>query len=124
MDLSKTDVKNILIVSKEYFDKHYENGATLQDIINHEELAFKKYINCYAKNIEQGKIRYNGECKKLRDKWFLLESIEKLLKLNNLDKVENLDFCMESLSEQTDKFYEYIQQEKYNSYIEETDLKK
>lgn len=124
MEMSKSDIQKILVVARDYFSKYYENGATLKEIVNDEENAFKKYIKYYAKNIDQGKTRYNGECKKLRDKWFILETIEKLYKINNIEKVNNLDFCIESLSEQSDKFYEYIQQEKYNSYIEETDLEK
>ena len=124
MDLSKNDIQKILVFTNEYFAKNYPNGATLQEIVNSEELAFKKYIKYYTKNIEQGKTRYNGECKKLRDKWFVLETIEKVYKMNNLDKSENLNFCVEQLAEQTDKFFEYLKQENYNSFIDETDLEK
>lgn len=124
MDLSKEDIQKILVIANKYFAKNFNNGATLQEITHYEEVAFKKYIKCYAKNLEHGKTRYNGECKKLRDNWFMLETIKKLYKINNLEKAENLDFCTESLALQTDKLYEYIKKQKYNSYTEEADLEK
>ena len=119
---SREDIKKFFSMANEYFKKRYPKGIDLVSLCKDEIDALKLYLKFYEKNIQQGKIRYNSAIKKARTEWFILETIEKILKMNNFDKADNLEFCLDSPDSQIDLFLNYIQKEQYNSYILNDDL--
>lgn len=119
---SREDIKKFFSMANEYFKKRYPNGIDIVSLSKDEIDALKLYLKFYEKNIQQGKIRYNSAIKKARTEWFILETIEKILKMNNFDKADNLEFCLDSPDSQIDLFLNYIQKEQYNSYILNDDL--
>lgn len=124
MEFSKSEIENILNFTNEYFKKEYPNGVTLQEILLNEDKAFKRYVKFMANSIEKGKIQDNSKCNKLRYRWFVLETIKKVMKMNNLEQIDNFDFCINSLNKQSNKLLEYIKQEKYQAYLTEYSLDK
>lgn len=124
MEFSKSEIENILNFTNEYFKKEYPNGISLQEILQDEDKAFKRYIKFMSNSIEKGKIRDNSKCSKLRYNWFVLETIKKVMKMNNLEQIDNFDFCINSLDSQSNKLLDYIKQEKYQSYLTEYSLDK
>lgn len=119
---SREDIKKYFSIANEYFKKRYPNGIDLVSLCKDENDALRLYLKFYNKNMQQGKIRYNSAIKKARIEWFILETIEKIMKINNLDKAENLEFCLNSTDSQISLFLDYITKEQYNSYILNDDL--
>ena len=120
--INQKKVKQYFQIAIIYFEKLYLNGASLHQIKVDEENALKDYLNLFKKNIQNGKNKYNSQCNKARNKWFILETIEKILKINNLDFAKNLDFCITDEQEQVQKFIDNVYQEEYESYFTDDDL--
>lgn len=118
------EIKMFFDLAVTYFEVRYPNGASIDEIRQAEEHALKKYLNLYSKNLDNGKIRHNSDCKKARNKWFVLETIEKIMDMNNLNFAENLDFCTTEQASQIELFMQTVSREEYESYLEDTDLSK
>lgn len=119
---TKNQVKRYFEIAQMYFEKVYPDGATLNQIRQDEELALRNYLKFFTKNIEKSRDRYNSMCNKARNKWFALETIEKVIELSAKDFVDNIKFCNEN--EFIDKFINSITTESYESYLQDDDLAK
>lgn len=118
-EFSKQDILKIYKMSDLYLKQKYPNGTTIEEIITQENLAFKQYVKFLSKNISLGKTRYNRKCEQLRVNWFVLESILKIMKMNNLNNVKDLNFCFENFDQQSNLFSEYLKTEIYKSYLDD-----
>lgn len=118
-NFSKQDILKIFKMSDLYLKQKYPNGTTVEEISMQENLAFKQYVKFLSKNISLGKTRYNRKCEQLRVNWFVLESILKIMKMNKLNNVENLNFCFENFDQQSNLFSEYLKTEIYKSYLDD-----
>lgn len=118
-NFSKQDILKIFKMSDLYLKQKYPNGTTVEEISMQENLAFKQYVKFLSKNISLGKTRYNRKCEQLRANWFVLESILKIIKMNKLNNVENLNFCFENFDQQSNLFSEYLKTEIYKSYLDD-----
>lgn len=119
---TKNQVKRYFEIAQVYFEKVYPDGATLNQICQDEELALRNYLKFFTKNIEKSRDRYNSMCNKARNKWFALETIEKVIELSDKEFVEDIKFCNEN--EFIDKFIDSITTESYESYLQDDDLSK
>ena len=122
--LPREDVVKYFKIANEYLKTQYPIGVDFNTLCKDETEALKLYLKFYSKNLKQGKIRYNSNIKKARIKWFILETIEKIMKMNNLDRINNLDFCFSSMEQQIDLFLDFTQKENYNSYLLDDELEK
>ena len=118
-EFSKQDILKIYKMSDLYLKQKYPNGTTIAEIITQEDLAFKQYVKFWSKSVSQGKTRYNRKCERLRVNWFVLESILKIMKMNKLNNIENLNFCFENFDQQSNLFTEYLKTEIYKSYLDD-----
>lgn len=119
---TKSELEEMIVNATEYFKQTFPSGATFDIVKKCEEVAFKKYIGIYTKNIQSGNTRYNSKCKKARDIWFTLESIKCIMEVNNLSNAVNLDFCIDNLDQQSDLLGEFINSHSYQSYLQEQDF--
>lgn len=117
---SSSDINNIFIGANKYFTKKFPDGVSLTEIKSIETDALKKYLKVYIKNLQYGKTRYNTEERRLRNEWFLLESIENIMTINQMEQAKDLSFCIDSKA-QINMFSEYIKQNEYSSYSDEFD---
>ena len=117
---SDAEIKKYFNMAKIYFDKAFPSGTDIVSIKKAEEKALKKYLNFYTKNLDKGKDTYNSSLKKARYEWFILETIEKIMEMNDLQILDSID--LNSLYNQIDKFKEFIDENKYESYLEEQDF--
>ncbi len=112
---SKSEINKIFMGANEYFTKKFPDGVSISEIRDLETSTLKKFLKMHIKNLQQGKTRYNSETNKLRNEWFLLETIEKIMTVNEMEEAKDLSFCINS-SSQIDKFSEYLSQNEFSSY--------
>lgn len=121
---SKSEIEEMIVYACESFKQLYPKGATFKTVSEHENKALKQYLSIYLKNIQNGKTRYNSQCKKVRDAWFALESIKCIMEVCNLTSAKNLDFCIDNMDEVSAKLQEFINSNSFQSYMEELDIQK
>ena len=119
---SKNEVKDQFELVNKFCKKKFPNGVSLEDIRKQEISALKLYLKAYISNVESGNTKSNSKCKKLRLEWYFLETIEKVLELNNLKQLQNLDFCINDFENQYNLFSNYVKKAQYFSYNQEDDL--
>lgn len=119
---TKNQVKKYFEIAQVYFEKVYPDGATFEQIRQDEEIALRNYLKFFTKNIEKSKDRYNSMCNKARNKWFALETIEKVIELSAKDFVDDIKFC--NNDQFIDKFIDAINPDSYQSYLQDDDLSK
>ncbi len=115
VNYSYGDIEKIFSQTNVFLTKAFPNGVSYKQIQEIENTAFKNFVKILVKNIDQGKIRYNSDCKKARQKWFLLETIEKIMEMDNLEHIDNLGIYLKS-SDKIKKYQKYLSEKEYDSY--------
>lgn len=119
---TKNQVEKYFEIAQVYFEKVYPDGVSFEQIRQDEELALRNYLKFFTKNIEKSRDRYNSMCNKARNKWFALETIEKIIELSDKTFADDIKFCNDDKF--IDKFIDSITQESYQSYLQDDDLSK
>lgn len=121
---SVDEVKFLFNATSMFFEKTYPNGASTDDIKKDLSIALNNYKLIFDKNINAGMNRHISACRKARNKCYIYETIENIMKINSLTFTKDLSFCQTDNSNQIALFIKLVDKDSYESYLTVDDLSK